>query len=280
MVASLPVAMRCRLRGIDLWPRSPSWPRLACSPCGTRRRRSWASAPCPATRRPLPKQFASATASTRVGRTAARQPTAGRRCLAGWCCRRQGRRRRRPPGCCRWQASRQRCTDTRGRSPLSTIQMLLTLAGSIVIPVGLVAPDVVIVQLLTSEPPVVYLNTLSVVESLTTHRLTPFGDDVFGTRVAAVQAEAAGRILAAREARRGPQCTCRPCRSWHRRSRYRCRWWQCLPPWHWWPGCRRSRSRAVRRCCCRRTPCDWRRRPRSCRPRSCWPLRAGRCCRC
>ena len=41
------------------------------------------------------------------------------------------------------------------------------------IPVGLVAPAVVMVQLLTSAPAVVYLNTLSVVESFTTHRFTP-----------------------------------------------------------------------------------------------------------
>ena len=38
-----------------------------------------------------------------------RRPAAGRRCLAGWCCRRPGRRWRRPPGCrrCGW---RRRCT--------------------------------------------------------------------------------------------------------------------------------------------------------------------------
>ena len=50
--------------------------------------------------------------------------------------------------------------------------MWLTLAGSIVIPVGLVAPGVVMVQL-PPAPAVVYLNTLSEVLSLTTHRLIP-----------------------------------------------------------------------------------------------------------
>ncbi len=49
-------------------------------------------------------------------------------------------------------------------------------------------------------PATVYLNTLSVVESLTTHKLRSVGHDVLGTRVAAVQAEAAGRVLTAGEA--------------------------------------------------------------------------------
>ena len=51
--------------------------------------------------------------------------------------------------------------------------MLLTLAGSIVIPVGLVAPEVVMVQLLENAPAVVYLNTLSTVELSTTHSDVP-----------------------------------------------------------------------------------------------------------
>ena len=48
-----------------------------------------------------------------------------------------------------------------------------TLAGSIVIPVGLVAPDVVMVQLLENAPAMVYLNTLSTVELSTTHSDVP-----------------------------------------------------------------------------------------------------------
>ena len=62
---------------------------------------------------------------------------------------------------------------------LSTIQMWLTLAGSIVMPVGLPPPEL-IVQLPTSEPAIVYLKTLSVELSLTTHRCTPLVTTSFG----------------------------------------------------------------------------------------------------
>ena len=50
--------------------------------------------------------------------------------------------------------------------------MLLTFAGSMVIPVGLPPPEL-IVQLPRSEPETVYLNTLSLELSLTTQMLEP-----------------------------------------------------------------------------------------------------------
>ena len=68
---------------------------------------------------------------------------------------------------------RRRCQTGRPVSvPLSTIHMLATCDGSSVIPVGL-EPAPLIVQLPTSDPESVYLKTLSVLESLTTHRFVP-----------------------------------------------------------------------------------------------------------
>ena len=81
--------------------------------------------------------------------------------------------------------------------------MLLTLAGSIVIPVGLVAPAVVMVQLLTSDPGGGVLEHLVRGGVVDDPQIDSVGHDVFGTRVGAVQAEAAGRILTAGEACRG-----------------------------------------------------------------------------
>jgi hypothetical protein len=63
--------------------------------------------------------------------------------------------------------------------PASTIQRIVPPDGSRVIPVGL-DPAPVMVQLPTSEPDVVYLKTLSVVESSTTQRFAPSVTTPFG----------------------------------------------------------------------------------------------------
>ena len=84
--------------------------------------------------------------------------------------------------------------------PLSTIQMLLTLAGSIVMPVGLVAPAVVMVQLLTSDAAGGVLEHLVRGGIVHNPQIDSVGHDVFGTGVAIVQTETAGRILTAGEA--------------------------------------------------------------------------------
>ena len=102
-------------------------------------------------------------------------------------------------GWCGW---RQRRIDRRWSVALSTIQMSADAGGSIVMPVGLPPPEVM-VQLPRSEPPTVYLKTLSVGAVVDDPDARAVGDEVGGVGVAAVQAEAAGGGLAAGEAAGG-----------------------------------------------------------------------------